>query len=323
MVQYTTSVLITGGTQGLGYFCAQTIAQQHPQILVVVSSRTDPDRAAATINRTLKQSNVKFVSLDLGTREKVRSFVEIWKQGDYPPIEALVLNAGIQFPGETEWGDDGIEKTFAVNHVGHALLFHLLTPYMQPNARIVLTSSGIHDPAVSKTFGFNPKWPDVHAIARPDPAFQKELAGRDRYAVSKVANVLWTYALARRLTAQGQGKTVVAMNPGLMPGTNLGRNAGTIAFFLFVHVLPHFVGLMRLLLGTKDVHLPKDSGKRLAWLAMDEEARKKTATYYDGITEVASGVNTIDEKRQEELWEWTVEFVGKSGEERERFERLE
>jgi NAD(P)-dependent dehydrogenase (short-subunit alcohol dehydrogenase family) len=106
---YKSTILITGGTQGMGYHTSLSIARQRPQSLVVVASRTDPLDAATRINKTLKQSNVKYMSLDLGSLKKVRDFAGKWKQAGYPKIEALVLNAAVQF-----WGKDALILNFIV-----------------------------------------------------------------------------------------------------------------------------------------------------------------------------------------------------------------
>jgi NAD(P)-dependent dehydrogenase (short-subunit alcohol dehydrogenase family) len=146
-MSYTRTVLVTGGTLGLGFHAALDIAKQHPEYLIVIASRKDTDNASATINKTLGQKNTVFLPLDLSSLAKVRSFVSDYESKKYPPIDALVLNAGIQFPNDFRYSEDKIEMTFAVNHVGHALLFHLLFPQLADDARIVVTASGVHDPA--------------------------------------------------------------------------------------------------------------------------------------------------------------------------------
>lgn len=78
-MSYTNTVLITGGTQGLGYYAALDIARKHPEYLIIVASRTDPKSSATTINDTLRQKNALFIPLDLGSFAKIRSFVNVCK----------------------------------------------------------------------------------------------------------------------------------------------------------------------------------------------------------------------------------------------------
>ncbi|OBT45167.1 hypothetical protein VE00_04356 [Pseudogymnoascus sp. WSF 3629] len=224
-MSFTHTALITGGTANLGFQCALGIAQQHPEYLVVICSRSDPNSAAASINKTTRQKNVIFLPIDLSSLANVRAFADTWKTKQFPTIIALVLNAGLQFPGEVQMTGDGIESTFAINHVGHALLFHLLFPYLADKARIAITSSGTHDPA-QKTGLPDAEYVTAEQLAHPTPESAKS-AGRQRYASSKLANVMWTYALHRRLSTMTKRKlTVVAFDPGLMPGTGLARDVG-------------------------------------------------------------------------------------------------
>jgi NAD(P)-dependent dehydrogenase (short-subunit alcohol dehydrogenase family) len=157
------------------------------------------------------------MSLDLGTMAKVRDFGSRWEAAKHPPIRALVLNAGIQLPNDAEYSNDGVERHMAINHVGHALLFHLLVPHLTPNARIVVVASGVHDP--DSTWPIKPAYTTAEQVVHPSKEEEKKLNGRTRYATSKVANIIWTNALARRLEKEGKGKTVVSEDPGLVPAT--------------------------------------------------------------------------------------------------------
>lgn len=113
----------------------------------MICSRSDPNAAAASISKTLHQENTICLPPDLTSRSKVPSFASIWDTKNYPPIQALLLNAALQFPDGPVLTDDGMESTFAIALVGHALLFHLLFPYLADDARVIVTSSGTHDPA--------------------------------------------------------------------------------------------------------------------------------------------------------------------------------
>ena len=149
MSKFTGTVLVTGGTLGLGYQAALQIAQQHPEHQVIVASRKDSDTSAAAINKATGRNNAIFLPLDLSSLANVRSFVDKFSKQGYPPIKALLLNAGLQSATDVSYTTDGFEMTFGVNHVGHALLFYLLRPQLAADARIVITASGVHDPGMS------------------------------------------------------------------------------------------------------------------------------------------------------------------------------
>ncbi|KAI1409898.1 NAD(P)-binding protein [Hypoxylon sp. FL1857] len=318
---HTRSVIITGGTVGLGYYVALEIAKAHPDYLIVVSSRTDREHAAETINKTLGQSNTIFIPLDLSNLQKVRTYAEDWASKDYPPIQILALNAGLQFPGSMVKTVDGLEASFAINHVGHALLFHLLCPHLATGARVVLTSSGVHDP--DQATGGMPKPKYISAEDLAHPTISANNPGRQRYCESKLANMLWTYALDKRLKQRvpERGITVNAFDPGLMPGTGLAREAGALARFLWIYIFPRIIPLLRLVL-SGNVHHPRESGISLARLALGIDAEGESGKYFEGRKQIKSSKDSYDEAKQDDLWQWTVNYLAKSDEERERFEQF-
>jgi NAD(P)-dependent dehydrogenase (short-subunit alcohol dehydrogenase family) len=317
-MSFIQTVLITGGTSGLGFHCARIIAQQHPEYLIVIASRTDPNSAAASINKLLRQENVLYLPLDLGSLTNVRSFSQNWETKKFPPICALVLNAGLQFPDGVQQTEDGTEKTFAINHVGHALLFHLLFPHFANSARVISTSSGTHDPA-QKSGLPDAKYTTAEELAHPTPESAQN-SGRQRYATSKLANIMWTYALHRRfMLIKGRSLTVTAFDPGLMPGTGLAREAGPFLSFVWIHILPRLIPLLKLVL-TPNVRTPQESGSNLARLAVGGDVDGISGVYFEGPKEINSSVNSYSVKDQEDLWEWTVKHIALNTEEIKKFE---
>jgi len=339
MAAFTSTILITGGTTGLGKHSALLLAQQFPNAKIIIASRTDKDKTADALNNVLQKqqksantSNIKqieYISLDLSSTANIRSFATSYASRSYPPVTALLLNAGLQYHSgkELRLSPDGIESTFAVNHVGHALLFFLLKPYLAPNARIIITASGTHDPA-QKTMAPDAKYETAELLAHPTDkdGYETGNRGLQRYASSKLANVVFMYALERRLEAarhsKGVGWTVCTMDPGLMPGTALGRDAGPVIAWLFMNVATRLIWLLRLLLGSQNVHLPQESAANLARLAsmVGKEAEGSSGEYFEGDKVVDSSVDSRDEKKQEDLWQWTVDFLAKNKEEKEAFE---
>jgi NAD(P)-dependent dehydrogenase (short-subunit alcohol dehydrogenase family) len=281
------------------------VAKQHPEYEVVIASRSDKDSAAAKINKTLAQNNVVYHPLDLSSLAKVREFGASWAKANHPPIQALVLNAALQFPGECQYTEDGVEKTLGITHLGHALLYHLLAPYLAQDAKIVVTSSGTHDPA-QKSGIPDAEYPSAAEIMYPSEESKKKNNGQQRYATSKLANVLWTYALARRLD---KGKTAAAFDPGLMPGTGLAREYNGFMRFIWLHVLPRLIPLLRVVM-FPNVHTPAESGRALAGVAVGKIAEGKTGVYFEGTKEIKSSNDSYDEAKQEDLWKWTVQFLG-------------
>ncbi|KAL2797391.1 short-chain dehydrogenase [Aspergillus keveii] len=320
------SILITGGTAGMGYHCATALARQFPDHRIVIASRSNTDNASDRINKTLNQNNVEYIRLDLGNLAEVRAFVKTWVEKNYAPIEYLLLNAGLQFPGEPEYTVDGIEKTFAINHVGHALLFSLLVPHLAHTARIVITSSGTHDPA-QKTGMPDAIYNTAEELAHPSGESLK-YTGRQRYPTSKLANMLWGYALEERFKklrdTNVRNWTVVSFDPGLMPGTGLVRSGNAIERFVWFTLLPKILPLLRLVM-YPNIHTPAESGGALAWVAASDEVKGTTGVYYEGKKKIKSSKVSYETDKQEDLWEWTVNNIATNPEEVELFslKRLE
>jgi NAD(P)-dependent dehydrogenase (short-subunit alcohol dehydrogenase family) len=317
-MSFSRTVLITGGTSGLGFQCALRIARQHPEYLVVLASRTDPHSASTSINDSLGQNNVAFLPLDLSSFARIRSFVNEWEAKNFPSIQTLLLNAGLQFPGGVRKTDDGIEATFAINHVGHALLFYLLFPHLADRARVVITASATHDPA-QKTILPDAKYTTAEELAHPTAKTAKN-PGLQRYTTSKLANIMWTYALHRRFACiSGKNLAVIAFDPGLVPGTGLAREASAIRRWAWIHLMPRIIPLLRRLINS-NVHTPQESGANLAWLAVSADVEGVSGVYYEGRKKIKSSDESYEEEKQENLWEWTVKNTATSEEEIHKFE---
>ncbi|KAK6193297.1 hypothetical protein LQW54_012598 [Pestalotiopsis sp. IQ-011] len=284
-MSYTRSVLITGGTINLGYYAALEIAREHPDWLVVIGSRSDKEHAAESINKTLQQNNVFFLHLDLSESENVRTFAENWIAKGYPPIQALLLNAALQFPDKMVLTAEGIEATYAISHVGHALLFHLLCPYLAQNAHVVVTASGVHDPA-QKSGLPDAIYTTAEELAHPPPAMAKR-PGTGHYTNTKLANFLWTYVLNRRLSQNVPDR---------------GIKTGVMRFAWF-KIFPRITPLLRVVF-TANIHKPSESGASLAHVA--DNAANVSGKYFEGRKEIQSSQQTYDEKKQDDLWQWTI-----------------
>jgi len=220
-MSFVASALITGGSSGLGYSTARFIAQQRPNWKVFIASRNGAN-AATKLNAELKKvdgrstPNVFYLPLDCSSRQAVRQFAESYSSSSAnPPIKALVINAGIQVVSGVKYSIDGEELTFATNHTGQALLFFLLQKHLADDAHVIYTSSSLHN---SKKGSRMPgaKYVSAEKCAHPEKFDKWDTAveGRRRYALSKVANVLWLYALRKKVKAAGKKWTVAAFEPG-------------------------------------------------------------------------------------------------------------
>ncbi|MGB0387481.1 MAG: SDR family oxidoreductase [Ardenticatenaceae bacterium] len=206
--------MVTGGTSGIGEVTARVLAEKGASVIVV---GRNPEKGAATISRIRQASgnpSVEFMRVDFSVQGQIREFAQAF-QARYSRLDVLVNNAGAVFR-KREVSADGLEMTFAVNHLGYFLLTNLLLDTLKASApaRIVNVSSGAHE-------GGKMNWDDLQ--------LQNGYNIWAAYSQSKLANVLFTYELAKRL--EGTGVTVNALHPGFV-STNLGANNGWIARLL-------------------------------------------------------------------------------------------
>ena len=243
------------------------------------------------------------MSLDLASLASVRAFAaELIKRlnaGTIPPLHAVVCNAGVNPLNTKTTTADGFESTFGINHLGHFLLVNELLPSLQSPGRVVIVASGVHDPA-QKSGVPAPAWNDPAALARgelgPAGVSDKSMAyGQRRYSTSKLANVYFTYALARRLPAE---VTANAFDPGLMPRTSLMREAPAALRFIARHIP---ISLLRRLF-SPNVHTAQESGDALALLVTDPELSGVTGRYFEGRRQIRSSEESYNDARAEDLW---------------------
>jgi NAD(P)-dependent dehydrogenase (short-subunit alcohol dehydrogenase family) len=213
------TIVMTGGTSGLGQVAANRLLATPGTRLLLGARRPGPP-AAETI------------PLDLAYLDNVRSFAAaVGERLDAIPIDALVLNAGRSgdAAGRTA---DGFETTFVVNHLAHYLLLRLLLPRLADHARIVLTTSGTHDPARRAPLP-PPRHADAQLLAHPeldpDRDRQPRAASGRAYTASKLCVVLTARALAAQPEARARQFTVIAYDPGRTPGTGLRSDARPMA----------------------------------------------------------------------------------------------
>src|SRR5579863_3523093 len=176
------TAIVTGGNGGLGYQCARTIAAAWPQWHVIIASRdyAKSTEAVRSIIAETRNSDVTAMELNLGSLDSVRRFEADYATRAQPPIGAIACNAGIQVVSGITYNDDGYETTFAVNHLGHFLLVNVLLRHLSDHARIVMVSSGTHNP--DQFTGMpKPDYSDAVSVAKRESGADPGTAGRRAY----------------------------------------------------------------------------------------------------------------------------------------------
>jgi NAD(P)-dependent dehydrogenase (short-subunit alcohol dehydrogenase family) len=303
MSEYKSTILVTGGTSGLGAAAARQLAESHPDRLIVITGRS-PRGVPEEINTYTGRTNVMFLSMDLTTKASARDFATRFLEAKLPPIETFLYNAAIQYIDRIHINEDGIEESFAVNHLNQTLVLFLLKHRLTDDARIVITGSSTHDPSL-KRIPLGAEWTNTEAVARPEEQVEKSPMneGFRRYGLSKAANMLFTFALARRATEQGKQWTVTGLDPGVMP-TNLYRHMGPWIQPVWNYVLDTW-------LGRRFVYdaLPTATvAKQLVKMATEESwgGEKVHGRYFGTSGQTLQGSEASRVKQnQDELWDWT------------------
>ena len=207
--------IVTGSNSGIGFETALELAEKGATVVMACRSLPKAEAAARQIRQTDPPGEVVVMELDLGDLDSVRQFAAAFL-ARYNRLDLLINNAGIMMPpyGKTA---QGFETQIGVNHLGHFALTGLLLDALikTPQSRVVTVSSGAH------RFG-QIDFDDLHWE-------RKAYKANPAYGQSKLANLLFTYELQRKLTAAGQTTIAVAAHPGWTE-TNLQQHSGVASF---------------------------------------------------------------------------------------------
>src|SRR5215217_1675484 len=207
--------LITGATSGIGKATAMGLASMGASVVMVGRDRGRGEAAMAEIRGKSANASVDLLLADLSSQEEIHRLADVFKES-YPRLDVLINNAGV-IRSKRIMTADGIEMTFAVNHLAYFLLTKVLLDVLKASApsRIVNVASGDHSNA---TIDFD------------DLQGEKGYKGAKAYSQSKLANVLFTYELARRL--EGTGITANCLHPGAGVRTNFGSGVSGVFGFM-------------------------------------------------------------------------------------------
>jgi retinol dehydrogenase 14 len=268
------TVLITGANQGIGKATALELARRGARVVLVSRNEAKGKAALDDVRAQATGETPELLIADLASLAEVRRLADEFKK-KHDKLDVLLNNAGLYVPTR-QTTKDGIEETFGVNHLAPFVLTNALLDLIKatPHARIVNVSSTAHHRA-SK--GMN--WDDLE--------FRQGYSGLAVYSHSKLANVLFTYELARRL--KGTGVTANCLHPGVV-ASGFGRTySGTFAFLLTL---------------ASPFLLSNEKGARTSiYLASSPDVEGVTGKYFDKCTAVRSSRLSYDEASWTRLWE--------------------
>jgi len=271
--------LVTGATAGIGEATALLLAKLGATVVGVGRNPAKIENSIQMIKEKSGNPNVSFLLADLSSQKDIRELAQQFKD-QYSRLDVLVNNAGATFT-ERQQSVDGIEMTFALNHLGYFLLTNLLLDLLEKSAptRIINVSSSLHK---------------MGKLDFEDIPFDNGYSRSKAYQRTKLANIAFTYELARRLSSQSV--TVNAMNPGLV-ATNVGKAAG--GFTAMVKGIVDKIGGIT----------PEEGAKTIIYLASSLEVYGVSGRYFVKEKSIPSSKISYDLEFGRRLWELSEELT--------------
>jgi NAD(P)-dependent dehydrogenase (short-subunit alcohol dehydrogenase family) len=265
-------VLITGATSGMGKATARALATYGATVVVHGRDEEKAKETVETIKEETKNPAIYYIVKDFEKLGDVRLLASEF-QRQFHRLDVLVNNVGAVFSKRQE-SVDGVELTLQVNYLGHFLLTNLLLDMLKASApsRIVNISSGLHERG---------------RIDFEDLQMNRKYSGQKAYASSKLAQVLFTYELAKRL--DGSAVTCNASNPGLAK-THLGYDAG-----LLTSLSKRFVDIFG--------KSAEKAAETTIYLATSPEVERVSGKYFEEKQEAESSEMSYNTSAAQRLWD--------------------
>jgi NAD(P)-dependent dehydrogenase (short-subunit alcohol dehydrogenase family) len=276
------TVLVTGATSGIGFETSVSLAELGARVVMVGRSAQKTDACLANVRKRFSAADVDSLVGDFSSQAMIHKVADAFR-AKYERLDVLVNNAGSVFAKRT-LTSDGIEATFALNHLGYFLLTRLLLDLLVKSApaRVVNVSSAAHYAA---TMDF------------ADLGFERGYRIMRAYARSKLANVLFTRELAARLA--GTGVTVNCLHPGAV-ATNIWNGAPT-------WIRPVVNVAARLFMLT-----PAQGAAAVVYLAASPEVEGKSGLYFEKNVPKTPSPLAQDPELGKQLWRESAKLVSLS-----------
>ena len=274
--------LITGATDGIGKEAAIELAKKGCNLILIGRSKEKGEKVVEQIKKVADSHvDIDYLIADLMLMKEVsRVADEVSKK--YPRIDVLLNNVGAYFTSR-EVTEEGFERTFALNHLGYFLMTKKLLPLVEKSnyKRIVNVSSSAH-------YGIDFEFDNMNG--------EKKYSGFDVYKKSKLANVMFTYELAKRV--KDKGITANCLHPGFV-STNFGKNNN----FLWRNVI-------RVAMWLTAINV-KDGAKTSIHLACSDEVKDTTGKFFANCEVKKGSSKAKNEEHNRRLWDISEDYVKK------------
>jgi NAD(P)-dependent dehydrogenase (short-subunit alcohol dehydrogenase family) len=271
--------LITGANSGIGKVAAIEIAMTGARIVMVCRNLSKAEKAREEIVKNAGNDQVDILICDFSSMDQIRATASAFLD-TYPHLDILLNNAGY-IADQYEVTEQGIEKTFAVNHLGYFLLTGLLLPALQaaPSARIVNVASEAHRMGKFQT---------------DDLSAKRNYSNWGAYALSKLCNIMFTHELAKKL--KGSQITTNSLHPGFVK-SNFGQNMSGPAAWLFKLISPLAIS-------------NEEGAATSVYLATSPEVGKISGKYWDKKKIKQPASTATNDALTAKLWEVSNQVCG-------------
>ena len=274
--------LITGATDGIGKEAAIELAKKGCNLILIGRNKEKGEKVVEQIRKVAENYvDIDYFTADLMLMKEVsRVADEVFRK--YPRIDILLNNVGAYFAFR-DVTEEGFERTFALNHLGYFLMTKKLLPLVEKSnyKRIVNVSSSAH-------YGIDFEFDNLNG--------EKKYSGFDIYKKSKLANVMFTYELAKRV--RDKGITANCLHPGFV-STNFGKNNNLL-----------WRNVIRVAMWLTAISV-KDGAKTSIHLACSDEVKDITGRFFANSQVKKGSSKAKNEEHNQKLWELSEEFVEK------------
>ncbi|CAI9742273.1 Hypothetical predicted protein [Octopus vulgaris] len=302
-------VIITGANSGIGFEAARLLCEGGNDVILACRNE---DKGKAAVEKILSKNPnalATFMQMDLADKASIHKFVEDFHKTE-KKLHVLINNAGCFLnPKETkrQFTKDNFELTMGTNHLGPFLLTNLLLPDLKKtgeengDSRIVTVTTHLHDKSVTR------RRPVVENLDIDNFFLEKENTynSHQAYKNSKLANIMFTYELAKQL--ENTGVTANCLCPGFIPTTELTRSTSSAQRFYRKFVLH---GLLRF---TKMTRTVEQGAKALVEMATGEKLKSVNGKYYKEHQELKSSEESQNEEMQKKVWDLSARYCHLEG----------
>jgi NAD(P)-dependent dehydrogenase (short-subunit alcohol dehydrogenase family) len=271
------TIVITGATSGIGEVAAIRLAEQGARIVFTARDRARAEATMTKLHKANRDAQHMAHLVDLSLLSEMKRVAE--EIGREPAIDVLINNAGALFNRRQETSD-GLEMTFALNHMSYFVITNLLLPKLKAGARIVSTASGAHRRA---KLDFN------------DLQSRQGYSGFAVYSKSKLCNILFTREVARRIA--GSGVTANCLHPGFV-ATRFGDQSGGLLSAL-VRVAKPFGGIS-----------PEKGADTIVYLASSPNVSSVSGDYFYECKIDMPSPEARSDRDAKKLWDMSAQISG-------------